>query len=161
LFLGLVGLITLAVLWNQAEVQAARDRAAQDRELARASGELAEAARKRALQQKKLTEAARDRARQQKKLAAEANRRAARERQLAAVERKRVKEVKDLLGRAERGERLALESAEKTRRALFNVQLVLAGAVVEKDPVYARELLEDGERCPKAWRDFTWGQLRW
>jgi WD40 repeat protein/tetratricopeptide (TPR) repeat protein len=93
-------------------------------------------------------------AEQQKKLAEEEAERARKQEQLAEERRKK---ADDLLVRAQAGEKLAREKVELSRRALFGAQLMRVGALWDRDPTLARELLDDAEVCPPDLRDFSWG----
>jgi WD40 repeat protein/serine/threonine protein kinase len=45
---------------------------------------------------------------------------------------------------------------ERTRAVLFTSQLERVGAILEKDPTAAIELLNDAEACPRSLRDIAW-----
>ena len=49
---------------------------------------------------------------------------------------------------------------ERTRRAVFALQLAQIAAMCERDPTRARAMLDDEARCPPNLRDFTWAYLR-
>ncbi len=58
--------------------------------------------------------------------------------------------------RAEKGEGLALERLERSRHSLYTAQLMRVAALWDRDPMLARELLEDRDACPVELRDFSW-----
>ncbi len=59
--------------------------------------------------------------------------------------------------RAEENKRDLAASNQQQLRTLYNLQLSLVGAILERDPTFAAELLADTERCPPDRREFTWG----
>jgi WD40 repeat protein len=142
----LAGLLTLGGLWYQAELDAANERAVRDRAVAQAAID-------RAAQSAKLAESEQKRSQEM----SENLRRTEVLRQRAVDAQKDAEKAGKL---AKKGEAAARESNEKNRRTVFNLQLALVASVCERDPSHGLALLNDPERCPPPWRDFTWGFYR-
>jgi eukaryotic-like serine/threonine-protein kinase len=74
------------------------------------------------------------------------------------AERERIKADnarKDADERTKEAERERTES----QRTLYALQLAQIGALSERDPHRALQMLQDPRRCPEKMRDFTWGYL--
>src|SRR5437660_1346181 len=71
-----------------------------------------------------------------------------------AVPRDRARDQEEL---AVKQGKIAQEQVALSRRALFGAQLMRVGALWDRDPILARELLDDAEVCPPELRDFSWG----
>lgn len=83
--------------------------------------------------------------------------------ELADQERKAKDEARELASKNEKlaiSESLARRESEKqldrTRAVLFNSQMDRVGAILEKDPMGAMELLNDLDACPRNLRDMAW-----
>lgn len=76
-------------------------------------------------------------------------RRAEEERQKAVIAQRREEEQR----------KDALDRLEHSRRSLYAFQLMHAASLARIDPKQALDLLQDPERCPEGFRDFTWFYL--
>src|SRR5262249_17849329 len=63
----------------------------------------------------------------------------------------------ELLVRAEKGEADAKAQLDRARRTLMTNQLSRVAAILDRDPLAGRELLDDTNACPLDLRDFSWG----
>ena len=72
------------------------------------------------------------------------------------VERRR-QEAEHLRRRAQKGEDDAWQELQRSRHSLFTAQLFRVAGLWDRDPVLARELLEDDRVCRPELRNFAWG----
>jgi len=59
--------------------------------------------------------------------------------------------------RAVQSEKAARHQLERVQRLLMGHQLLRVASLWEHDPAAGLEILEDAERCPPEFRDFSWG----
>jgi WD40 repeat protein/serine/threonine protein kinase len=60
---------------------------------------------------------------------------------------------------ADKQRKAAQERLEHQRRTVYAYQLLQAAGLAEREPRQGLELLDDKERCPPEFRDFTWAYL--
>ena len=86
---------------------------------------------------------------------------------LAADNERKRKEAADLARENEKRRAEAVEQnkelqrqIEERRRTTFALQLAKVAALCERDPLAARQLLDDERYCPRDLQDFAWAYLR-
>jgi WD40 repeat protein/serine/threonine protein kinase len=81
----------------------------------------------------------------------------------AEGEQKKADEARQVAERereeAEKQRKAAQDRLEHQRRTVYAYQLLQAAGLAERDPRQGLELLDDKERCPAEFRDFTWSYL--
>jgi WD40 repeat protein/tRNA A-37 threonylcarbamoyl transferase component Bud32 len=103
--------------------------------------------------QKDIAQKERDHAQEQEQIARDQKGRAVAQGELAEQRRRDAVALRE---RAEKGEKEALGQLERSRHSLYSAQLMRVAGLWDRDPVLARELLDDSEVCPPDLRDFSW-----